>query len=75
MNVAKILWARWTSFAHKIGVFQSKVILTVFYLLLAPFGFFFSLIKDELKIKKIHSSTWVSKKDQSESLADLQKQY
>ena len=75
MKYISILLQKWKQLAHKIGVFQSKVILTVFYFLLTPFGIFFSLFKDELKIKKVHKSTWIKKEQQAETLSELQQQY
>ena len=75
MQFLKNIWEGYKSIALKIGVFQSKIILTVFYFLLTPSGLFFSLFKDELKIKKIHSSTWIKKGKQAETLSELQQQY
>lgn len=75
MQILKNLWKSWKSLARKIGEFQSKVILTVFYFLLAPFGLFFSIFKDELKMKKQTESSWIIKHKQSESLTDLSRQF
>jgi len=75
MKFLNILWQGWKSLAHKIGVFQSKVILTVFYFLLTPFGLFFSIFKDELKMKKLEKSTWIKKTKQSETLEELAQQF
>ncbi|OGG05910.1 hypothetical protein A3D05_03230 [Candidatus Gottesmanbacteria bacterium RIFCSPHIGHO2_02_FULL_40_24] len=75
MKIFKRLWQGWKRIAHKIGVFQSKVILTVFYFLLTPFGLLFTYFKDELKMKKLSHSTWNQKNKHSQSLADLKNQY
>ena len=74
MKFFSSFWRGYKSVAHKIGVFQSKVILTVFYILLTPFGLFFSLFKDELKMKKISKSSWVDKNKQSSSLESVKTQ-
>ncbi|OGG03144.1 hypothetical protein A2W14_03505 [Candidatus Gottesmanbacteria bacterium RBG_16_37_8] len=75
MKFLSSLWQTWKTIAHKIGIFQSKVILSFFYLLLLPFGLLFSLFKDALKMKKLRSSTWKNKDSQSETLAELTNQY
>ncbi|OGF99870.1 hypothetical protein A2153_05555 [Candidatus Gottesmanbacteria bacterium RBG_16_38_7b] len=75
MKILKLLWQGWKTIAHKIGVFQSKIILTVFYFLLTPFGFFYSVFKDALNMKKQSQSTWINKTKQSEKLEDLLKQF
>lgn len=75
MRILKKFWENYKSIAHKIGIFQSKVILTVFYFLLTPFGLFFSFFKDELQMKTPLKSSWINKDKQSESLSDLSNQY
>ncbi|KKS97765.1 MAG: hypothetical protein UV73_C0005G0042 [Candidatus Gottesmanbacteria bacterium GW2011_GWA2_43_14] len=75
MGFLRTLWSAWKKLAHRLGVFQSKVILTVFYfLILSPFGLLYSLFKDELKIKKQSQSSWLLKKSQTESIAELTQQ-
>lgn len=75
MKLLSNIWNGYKSFARKIGIFQSKVILTVFYLLLTPFGLFFAFFKDDLKIKKILPTSWIKKDKQAESMEDLLRQY
>ena len=75
MGLIRNLWSAWKKLAHKIGVFQSKVIPSVFYLLLLPFGFLFSFFKDALKMKMERKSTWEDKTSQSETIAELRQQY
>ncbi len=46
------LWRRWLTLAHKIGTFQSRVLLTLFYFVfLAPFGLAMRLLADPLHMK------------------------
>lgn len=49
----KRLWQAWKELAHRIGNFQARVILTVFYALLAPFGLGTRLFSDPLRLKHL----------------------
>jgi hypothetical protein len=56
------LWERWKILAHKVGTFQSRVLLNVFYfLILLPFGVGVKLLSDPLHIKRQQGSHWVNK--------------
>lgn len=60
------LWERWKVIAHKIGTFQSRVLLNVFYfVILAPFGLGVKLFADPLHIKRQNHSHWVQKESNS----------
>lgn len=48
----KRAWQAWKELAHKIGNFQARVLLTIFYLILFPFGLATRLFKDSLRIKQ-----------------------
>ena len=53
------LWERWTRVAHTIGVFQSRVALSLFYfLILAPFGIGVRLFSDPLRLTRQMTSHW-----------------
>lgn len=76
MQFIKTLWNKWKKIAHRIGIFQSKAILTVFYFtVFLPAGIVFSLFKDVLGIKHVSSSGWVTKTKQTETLEEMRKQY
>lgn len=76
MRLLRFLWSKWKILAHKIGVFQSKVILTLFYFIfLTPFGIIFTFFKDGLKIKKTSRGNWIEKKRQINTIEDLREQY
>ncbi len=47
----KRIWQAWKELAHRIGNFQARVILTVFYALLAPFGLGTRAFSDPLRLK------------------------
>jgi hypothetical protein len=76
MKVLKKAWARWKIIAHHIGVFQSRVILTLFYfILLLPIGLVFSLFKDALEIKKSYPTAWKIKDKQSATMEEMKEQF
>ena len=55
----KRAWEAWKRLAHKIGNFQARVLLTIFYgVLLLPFGVAARLFSDPLRIKK-RPSEWL----------------
>lgn len=58
------LWDRWKIIAHKIGTFQSRVMLNLFYfLILAPFGLGVRLLSDPLRLKRHPQSHWHRRED------------
>ena len=76
MFILKKIWKRWVKIAHVIGVFQSKLILTIFYfLILSPAGIIFTLFKDGLGLKKSPKSKWVLKDKQAQTIEELKEQY
>lgn len=72
----KLVWDRWKLISQKIGLFQSRVILTIFYFtFILPIGIIFSIFKDVLNIKTLPNSTWIRKIKQTETLEEMRKQY
>lgn len=68
MQTLKNFWEGWKKIAHKIGTFQSKVLLTVFYcVILAPFGMAVRLFQDPLHLKKplSENSHWKLRKEEA----------
>jgi hypothetical protein len=52
-SLYKRAWQGWKDLAHKIGNFQARVILSIFYaVLVLPFGLATRLFSDPLRIKK-----------------------
>jgi len=48
----RTLWTKWKAFAHALGTFQARVLLSVFYVvILMPFALITTLFRDPLKIK------------------------
>jgi len=64
----KRLWQAWKELAHRIGNFQARVILTVFYALLAPFGLGTRIFSDPLRLKRAPTK-WL---DHNEDARDMQ---
>ena len=49
----KRVWQAWKNIAHKIGNFQARILLTLFYAVLVfPFGIVVRLFSDPLRIKR-----------------------
>ena len=57
-------WERWKVIAKKIGAFQSRVILTLFYVLIVPvFALIVKLFKDPLHLRSHEGeSYWLERK-------------
>ncbi len=61
------LWEGWKRIARKIGDFNARVILTLFYfILLFPFAVLLKLFTDPLEIKKKKHIGWHNREDDSE---------
>jgi hypothetical protein len=63
----KRVWQAWKDLAHKIGNFQARVILTVFYGALVPFGLGTRLFSDPLRIKRLPTQ-WLDHPDDAGDL-------
>lgn len=76
------LWSRWVVLAHKIGNFQSRVLLTLlYYTIVAPFGLGVTLLADPLQIKhgrRRHDSEsaggWIARETTDLDVAAAKKQ-
>jgi len=56
------LWNAWKAFGHKMGMFQTRVLLTVFYfVIVAPFACGVRLFQDPLRVRPRGTSNWVPK--------------
>ena len=67
------LWEGWKKIAQKIGDFNARVILTLFYfILLCPFAILLKLFTDPLEIKKKEHVGWHTKENNTE-LSALEK--
>jgi hypothetical protein len=60
------LWAQWKVLAHKIGGFQSRLILSVFYyVLFMPFAMGVKLFSDPLRLNSV--PRWLTRRDLDDS--------
>jgi hypothetical protein len=70
----KRIWQAWKRIAHKIGNFQSRVLLTIFYFIFVlPFGLAARLFSDPLRIKK-RPTQWLDHPDEAHDLQWARKQ-
>lgn len=60
----KRAWQAWKELAHKIGNFQARVLLTIFYVILFPFGLATRLFADSLRIKRLPTQ-WLEHPDEA----------
>ncbi len=64
-NMLKRAWEAWKAFGKKIGNFQARVLLTVFYaILMLPFGLAARWFSDPLRIKKVPDA-WLDHPDEA----------
>lgn len=67
-DLLKNFWQGWKKFAHKLGVVQTYIIITLFYWLIVPF---FSLIRLQNPLRLRQSSNrsyWLERKPADHSL-------
>jgi hypothetical protein len=70
----KKAWAAWKDLAHKIGNFQARVVLSIFYAIgVLPFGLAARLFSDPLRIKK-KPTEWLDHPDEAYDLEWARKQ-
>ncbi|MEZ4768317.1 MAG: hypothetical protein R2844_07815 [Caldilineales bacterium] len=71
------LWDRWMVLARKIGKFQSRILLTLFYFVIVlPFGLAVRLLADPLHIRRHQSrdTAWLPRETHDKELADAHRQ-
>lgn len=69
----KRVWQAWKELAHKIGNFQARVILTVFYGALVPFGLGTRWFSDPLRIKSLPTQ-WLDHPDDACDMVQAKRQ-
>ncbi|HUO16163.1 MAG TPA: hypothetical protein VMX38_14355 [Verrucomicrobiae bacterium] len=73
-NLYKRAWQAWKDLAHKIGNFQARVILSIFYgILVLPFGLAARWFSDPLRIKK-RPEQWLDHPNEAYDLEWARKQ-
>jgi hypothetical protein len=65
IELFNVLFARWKVIAHKIGEFQSRLLLSFFYFVVfAPFAVGLKMFSDPLQIRSFHG--WLTRNDAEE---------
>jgi hypothetical protein len=73
-SIIKRGWEGWKKIGKKIGTFQARVILTIFYgVLVLPFGLAARLFADPLRIKK-NPTAWLDHPEEAYDLDWARKQ-
>jgi hypothetical protein len=73
----KRIWNWWKPIAEKIGNFQARIILSVFYFIfVTPIALGVKLFSDPLRMKKINQGSWWIPRDAREdSVEEAEKQF
>ncbi len=75
LTMLKALWRGWLVVAKKIGEFQSRVILSLVYIVvIAPFALAVRLFSDPLGLRSAPSWHWLSRDSQSSPNLDSVRQ-
>ncbi len=76
-NLFKKLWQSWKDFSKRIGSFQSRIILSLFFFIfILPFAIALKMISDPLRIKQQSSkSYWLTKKETKIDMEQYKKQF
>ncbi|MEW6482359.1 MAG: hypothetical protein AB1397_05090 [bacterium] len=70
----KKIFDKWIELAHKIGNFNARVILSIFYFLfITPFALYIKIFKDPLKLKK--RNQWIEKKWVKPDILEARRQF
>jgi hypothetical protein len=60
ISLLKRAWEGWKSFGRKLGDFQARLILTIFYfIIVAPFSLLVRLFSDPLSLKPDTARGWI----------------
>lgn len=71
----KAVWYAWEEMAHKVGNFQARMLLTLFYLVIAlPFALAMKASSDPLALKQ-KKPHWVERVRHAVDLTDARRQF
>jgi len=72
----KRIWERWKNFSLKIWNFNTRLILTLFYLIfISPISIFIRIFGNPLKVNRKKDSNWLDPEDLSYTLEKAGEQY
>lgn len=76
MDLKKV-WQSWSDFAKRMGGFQSRILLSLFFFgLISPFAIAAKLFSDPLRLKyRKRTSWWTSKEDIKPELEEYRRQF
>lgn len=75
-NIFKKLVAWWMPVAEAISAFIGRIVLTLFYLVIAlPFGLMARLAIDPLKLKRKGDSAWLPMRERENSVEEGRRQF
>jgi hypothetical protein len=70
------LWEGWKRVAHVIGVFNTRVIMTILYFIVVlPMGLVFRLVSDPLQLAEPKETNWVPLPPQDHRLDTVRQQF
>jgi hypothetical protein len=77
IQILKLAWQKWRAFAHILGNFQARVLLTIFYVILVgPIGLLLRWRTDPLQLKPMTGgSYWLVRETRDLTLIDARRQY
>lgn len=76
-TVFKKRWQSWNDFSKKMGRFQSRILLSLFYfVLVSPFAMAAKIFSDPLRLKyRRLTSWWIPKKETKNELEEFRRQF
>ncbi|MBI4640406.1 MAG: hypothetical protein HY731_06910 [Candidatus Tectomicrobia bacterium] len=70
------LWQWWKRIAEKIGNFQARLLLSLFYfVVILPMGLVVRLSSDPLKLRKGQGSLWIQRESSMKDLDEARRQF
>ncbi|NOR14332.1 MAG: hypothetical protein GQ544_01370 [Candidatus Aminicenantes bacterium] len=76
-NIFKKMWQSWNEFSKRMGSFQSRILLSLFYFVfVSPFAIAAKMFSDPLNLKyRRHSSWWTPKNEPKNEVEQFRKQF
>jgi hypothetical protein len=69
MNLLRKFWEKWKAFGHKVGNFQARLILTIFYfVVISPFAAVVKFVSKPLRLKMLRTSNWLANQAEREDI-------
>jgi len=76
MALARRAWEGWKKIAHVIGVWNTRIIMSVLYfIIILPAGLIFRQISDPLRLRQPQNSNWIPLPPQKHNLESARNQF